>query len=341
MTNTEILSQIDLDGYASEIQQEAKRIIYEWSGSLKYKQQALKKLGIDIEKKKTTFNAKKDSYDSDMKKEPHVVLGVEKYATIEDVKAAFIREAAKCQQGKGSVYNEKRYEDLKAAAVAIVLAHEQITPPSQQQVNSTYTKPTPTYTSMYGNQKKKNLRVLLIVVGIIVALIVIYNINEYVEHERWRSAQQAEEDLWTSREKTFPSNGTVNYFISKSTVDNAINNQDYGPLSIKVPIGSDNYYILLKKRSGGSNSKYLSIFIHPGKTVETKVPFGDYDLYYATGEIWYGEDYLFGPNTEFYQADNVFKFYLQGDHMIGSTVELIKQQFGNLDTKSASADDFK
>jgi hypothetical protein len=121
------------------------------------------------------FNAtKKDSFASDIKKEPHIVLGVEKYATIEDVKAAFTREAAKCQQGKGSIDNEKRYEDLKQAAVAIALTREQITPPSQPQVNNTYihqrptkttyTRPSPNHTTTYMNQKKKNLRIFLITI---------------------------------------------------------------------------------------------------------------------------------------------------------------------------------
>ncbi len=74
--------------------------------------------------------------------------------------------------------------------------------------------------------------------------------------------------------------------------------------------------------------------------MEFDVPLGSYELKYATGKTWYGLDYLFGPNTSYYKADDVFRFSKTGDGVSGWTVELFQQVGGNLETKKISEDDF-
>ncbi len=42
--------------------------------------------------------------------------------------------------------------------------------------------------------------------------------------------------------------------------------------------------------------------------IEIKVPLGSYIVKYAVGEKWYGEKYLFGPETRYNKADEKFVF---------------------------------
>jgi hypothetical protein len=130
-------------------------------------------------------------------------------------------------------------------------------------------------------------------------------------------------------EKPLPSNGDVNMFTNAERI---------APLSIKTSSGDNYYYILLKTSSG---SKVMSVFIYPGRTVDIDVPLGDYYLYYAAGETWYGTTYLFGPNTIYSQADEVFDFHETSQGINGYSVELILQAGGNLSTSRADASDFR
>jgi hypothetical protein len=109
-------------------------------------------------------------------------------------------------------------------------------------------------------------------------------------------------------------------------------------LSIKTSSADNYYYYVLLK--DGSGSKVLSVFIYPGRTVEIDVPLGDYYLYYAAGEKWYGTSYLFGPDTIYSKADEVFDFYETSEGVNGYSVELILQVGGNLSTSEADASDF-
>ena len=84
----------------------------------------------------------------------------------------------------------------------------------------------------------------------------------------------------------------------------------------------------------------MTFFIYGGQNFETKVPLGVYRLKYASGKIWYGEKYLFGPDTAYSKAEQDFEFYRQGDQIAGYTVELILQRNGNLHTTRIPASEF-
>jgi hypothetical protein len=58
------------------------------------------------------------------------------------------------------------------------------------------------------------------------------------------------------------------------------------------------------------------------------------------GTNWYGRKYLFGPETQVAVCDDNFAFRVEGDRVSGYTLELIKQQGGNLHTNSISLDNF-
>ena len=50
----------------------------------------------------------------------------------------------------------------------------------------------------------------------------------------------------------------------------------------------------------------LTAFVRAGERADLGVPFGIYRIHYAIGKKWYGENYLFGPETEV--GDGGFKF---------------------------------
>ena len=70
------------------------------------------------------------------------------------------------------------------------------------------------------------------------------------------------------------------------------------------------------------------------------VPTGTFRLKYASGKTWYGEKDLFGSNTSYNQADSRMTFEILGNRVSGHTVELIKQEGGNLRTSKLNAANF-
>ena len=74
----------------------------------------------------------------------------------------------------------------------------------------------------------------------------------------------------------------------------------------------------------------LTVFVRGGQSVNVKVPLGQMKMRYAVGSEWYGERYLFGPETSYAEADSEFEFKVEGDQITGYTVELFLQRNGNL-----------
>lgn len=114
------------------------------------------------------------------------------------------------------------------------------------------------------------------------------------------------------------------------------------PLTIETS-GSENYYVHLKPLSYShlkSTASELSFYVSGGSSTEILVPLGNYEIYYATGEIWYGLDHLFGSKTVRFKCDDTFNFYENGDYYQGWTVTLYKVSNGNMTTQEISEDEF-
>ena len=79
---------------------------------------------------------------------------------------------------------------------------------------------------------------------------------------------------------------------------------------------------------------FLRVFVRSGMTFETDVPLGKYEVYYATGDTWYGEEHLFGPDTQYYKCDGTFDFTEDSEGYNGWTLTLTAVSNGNLDTDS-------
>lgn len=127
-----------------------------------------------------------------------------------------------------------------------------------------------------------------------------------------------------------PTNGEVTKYTFR---------EHKAPFEVKVPMGGEYYYIVLTE-SSNKKLKVLSLFVHPGKTVEVEVPLGTYRMFYATGAEWYGKTALFGQDTNYFEADDDFRFYVSGDNIMGHTVTLIKQYDGNLETNEVQESAF-
>ncbi|MBL8551325.1 MAG: hypothetical protein JNJ73_15175 [Hyphomonadaceae bacterium] len=108
-------------------------------------------------------------------------------------------------------------------------------------------------------------------------------------------------------------------------------------MSIVTREGAD-YFVKLVSDATGKEE--LVAYIHGGDTLEITMPLGIYELRYASGEVWYGEEFLFGPRTSYSRADTPFNFEIQGDQVAGYTVELFMRAGGNLDVDPISASEF-
>ena len=109
------------------------------------------------------------------------------------------------------------------------------------------------------------------------------------------------------------------------------------PLEIESQAGAD-YYV--KVVNAGNNVDTLAIYIRGGETVEVDVPLGNYEIRYASGHNWYGVDDMFGSETSFNKANELFPF-VQTDYQIsGYTITLYQVVDGNLQTISIDKSQF-
>ncbi|WP_373089743.1 hypothetical protein [Sneathiella sp.] len=118
--------------------------------------------------------------------------------------------------------------------------------------------------------------------------------------------------------------------FAPGVVWNRTGRESIAPFSLRTSSGS-NYFIKLVDARTGADA--VAFMVKGGQYFEVDVPVGDYKMRYATGTIWYGEDLLFGSeSTNYYQADAVMDFYIEGNQVSGHEVELILQANGNLRT---------
>jgi len=110
------------------------------------------------------------------------------------------------------------------------------------------------------------------------------------------------------------------------------------PLTIVTRRGTGHYFV--KIVDWYNDRIMMTLFIRSGEPVGADLPIGSYKIKYATGDIWYGENHLFGPDTAYSMAEKRFDFLSMGDHVSGYNVELFLQPNGNLRTKRISQKDF-
>ncbi|MCB4746271.1 MAG: zinc-ribbon domain-containing protein [Sulfurovum sp.] len=116
-----------------------------------------------------------------------------------------------------------------------------------------------------------------------------------------------------------------------------VNDPSVAPLTIQT---SSRANYLVKIVDYYSKSDVMTIFIKGGDTIRTKVPLGTFEIRYASGEQWYGYNYLFGDDTSYSKADQSFDFRNTGYQITGYTLTLYRVSNGNLRTSYMNPSEF-
>jgi len=128
-----------------------------------------------------------------------------------------------------------------------------------------------------------------------------------------------EKETFDEPSQPLPPNGAVTKHIAKESL---------APFKITTK-GTDTHYYL-KLEDYYTEDKVMTIFVRAGETVQVNVPLGKYNLKYTSGDTWYGKEYMFGPKAYRAEAEETFNFRIEDNQYRGYTLELYKQEFGNL-----------
>lgn len=151
--------------------------------------------------------------------------------------------------------------------------------------------------------------------------------SEYVAPIESAESQTLIQEEWkkTHTALPLPTTGVV-YKASK---------RGNSPLQIFTESQSgDSYFIKIDNVNTGQNA--MKLFIRSGDSIKVNLPVGSYEIKYASGASWYGETDLFGLETSYSKAEEIFTF----DEYNGYKIELIKQADGNLQTSNINANAF-
>ncbi|MEP3329722.1 hypothetical protein [Sedimentitalea sp.] len=83
------------------------------------------------------------------------------------------------------------------------------------------------------------------------------------------------------------------------------------PLQVKTPAGQDYFLTLI---DAGTSVEALAAYIHGGSFFKVLVPPGTYILQFSFGDVWQGEERLFGSGVETgsFELQPPLTFYLRG-----------------------------
>jgi hypothetical protein len=139
-------------------------------------------------------------------------------------------------------------------------------------------------------------------------------------------------DATEKREELLPRSGMFKRYVRVSRDD------PQPPFKITTRTGGP--HCLLKLYDVGTGTPTVAVFIRSGESVEVKVPVGTYRAKLASGERWYGEERLFGPDTDYAQFDSLMEFEVRGNQLVGKSMELTPVLHGNLRRTKISAANF-
>ncbi len=129
-------------------------------------------------------------------------------------------------------------------------------------------------------------------------------------------------------QKSLPNSGTFWTFTSQPRI---------APFKITTQSGS-RYYIKLVDAS--SKATAITIFMNGAQTIHVDVPLGTFEVRWASGWIWYGPKYLFGPKTQCTKGMDLLTFARDGDYVSGHDVTLYKVPNGNFETTDVDVSEF-
>lgn len=130
-----------------------------------------------------------------------------------------------------------------------------------------------------------------------------------------------------------PRNGYV--FYTNSTLDRRTAN-----LTIDASDQLSSLGFYLKLRDPETKDCALICYIRGKTKIVIGVPLGTYELVYASGFNWYGEDQLFGPDTRYYLVSDTFSFSKQPEFGNAQTAILTDPYSRNPVYSKISAEEF-
>jgi curved DNA-binding protein CbpA len=133
-----------------------------------------------------------------------------------------------------------------------------------------------------------------------------------------------------------PATGTVylgNEYITSGDID-----KNHARLTIDTTKSDTNFLIKLKDPT--THADLIEFFIRKGDTSSFNIRLGQYEMYYASGENWYGNTDLFGKNTRYRKADTLLELYRTDKQVIGRIIELYGQVDGNMTETEVGAAEF-
>lgn len=156
-----------------------------------------------------------------------------------------------------------------------------------------------------------------------------YNLKKYDKNiSSAKYDNDVTKNTYSIPEQALPYNGEIRNYSYLEKV---------APLNIKTSYGA-NYLVKLK---GAYNKEpIMTVFIVGGNEITINVPLGSFEITYASGNKWYGYDYLFGKETSYSKADEIFNFRDTGYEISGYTITLYRVSNGNLNTQNINQSQF-
>ncbi|MBQ8546841.1 MAG: zinc-ribbon domain-containing protein [Clostridia bacterium] len=153
-------------------------------------------------------------------------------------------------------------------------------------LTSTTQESTSSYTSKasYNNTKpirNKILVVICIILALIVGIIIVSNLNNENETNLTPVSEPASGTILSGRE----------YYNGSEITITAPSNQS----------------CVIKLKTSSGNTR-LSFYVRAGKTVTIGVPAEYLYVYFASGKTWYGNEHLFGKNTNYSMDSKICDF---------------------------------
>lgn len=108
------------------------------------------------------------------------------------------------------------------------------------------------------------------------------------------------------------------------------------PLRVTGSPGAD-YYLKMVDEAG---REVLTLFVRGGHTLDARAPAGRYRLRYASGNQWLGTNVLFGTQTRFAAANNVFDFGGDGRPLTAYDITLLSQGERSAEGRPIRREDF-
>lgn len=158
-----------------------------------------------------------------------------------------------------------------------------------------------------GKRFAANKNKVVAIVAIVALAITTFFVGAFHSTEQREPATDT--TLWSGN--TEPANGGIILFPDE---------HPSAWLDVKTDYGERMYFVLCSRASGKT---VTSFYIHAGNEISVRVPAGEYDIYYASGEKWIGEAELFGKDTRY--------FSICGEIALGY------YQTHNLDLRSSSS----